>query len=1801
VSTDPTPSADESAEDKLRHFLRQVTVDLRQTRARLGQVEAEKNEPLAVVGMGCRLPGGVRTPDGLWRLVASGTDAVSGFPADRGWDTDRLYDPTGERPGTTQTREGGFLYDAGAFDAGFFGISPREALGMDPQQRLLLETAWEALEDAGIDPTSLRGTRTGVFVGGAVQGYGFGNGDGLGVEGYGITGVSTSLLSGRLSYVLGVEGAAVTIDTACSSSLVALHLAGQALRRGEADLALVGGAAVMASPGVFVEFSRQGGLAGDGRCRSFSADADGTGWAEGAGVLVVERLSAARANGHQVLAVVRGTAVNQDGASNGMTAPNGRAQERVILEALTSGGLGAGDVDLVEAHGTGTRLGDPIEAGAVLATYGQAREADDPVWLGSLKSNVGHTQAAAGVAGIIKVVQAMRHATMPPTLHVDNPTPEVDWSAGAVRLLTESRSWPRGDHPRRAAVSAFGISGTNAHVVLEQDEPEAESGDEPSAGTTGPAAPLVVSARSAEAAHAQATALREHLLANPDLDLRDVAWSLVNTRARFDHRVVVAAGSRDDAVAALADAEAVAAGRGRVAAVFSGQGAQRAGMGRELVAAFPVFAEAMDQACAAVDPLLGRSLIEVVDEPDLVGRTEFAQPALFAFEYAMARLWQSWGVEFTALVGHSVGEIAAAVIAGVLSTADAAKLVVARGRLMQALPEGGAMLAVAAGEVEVALLLDGEPDVGIAAVNGPEAVVVSGAADQVERIEAHWKGQGKRTTRLRVSHAFHSPLMEPVLEDFAAVVADLDFREPTIPVSPSAHTSAPFTTPRYWVDHVRQAVRFADAAAALPEVDVLVEIGPDAALTPLLGETAIAASRRAKSEVDTVLDALARAHAHGVAVDWTPLVASGRRVSLPTYAFQHGTYWLTAQPRTAETASGGDERFWAAVEAGDLGTLTDTLGAPATLAPVLPELAEWRRGSRHRATLDSWRYRVDWKPAPDAGSTGRVPGCWLVVQPVGGVADQGTLRALTRTLADVVTLEVGPDREKATALLAEATADLPLVAGVVAVQATPAALLTLTQALGDAGIGTRLWAVTRGAVGVGTEAPQDAEGAATWGLGRVIGLEHPDRWGGLVDLPPEVDDRVAGWLGGVLAGDGREDQVAIRAGGVWLRRVVPAPAGAPRRAWAPTGTVLITGGTGSLGARVARWLTSIGPCSLVLLSRRGPGASGAAELTAELEAAGATVRVVAADVADRTAMTGVVESLAASGEPVRAVFHAAGVGQATPLMDMSLEEFDAVSTAKIAGAQVLDELLDTEDVTAFVLFSSISAVWGSGYYGAYAAGNAHLDALAERRRARGRQALSVAWGLWGQSGMVDADGEQQLRRRGLVPMPPEDGIGMLAQALDLDETTVGVADVEWEQFLAGFTAARERPLIADLPAVRALRPERTATSAPATGGTDVRRTLSGLPEAERDAALTDLVRATVAEVLGHEAPAAIPVEQPFAELGFDSLTAVEIRNRLGVSTGLSLPAMLVFDHPTVNDVCAFLRAELGSGKAVGTDNGGESVDVAESFATIYRKLALRGVMTDVESLLAGASALRQRFSDAETSASLSGHVRLATGDEDPMLVCFPPFAPVEQSLQFARLATHFRGRRDLSMVTVPGFRSGEPLADSVDVLVAGLASAVLDCAGDRPFAVLGYSSSGWPAHAVAAALERAGRGPVGVVLLDTYLPDSMPLSLRRAMNYEVNERRARFTTMNFTTLSALGAYRKLFRGWAPEPIAAPTLLVTPRECVTGDPDSPPVTDDWRAKWPLPHHEERIPGDHCTIVAEHADSAADTVHTWLANL
>nr|WP_191910119.1 type I polyketide synthase [Microbispora cellulosiformans] len=1550
-----------------------------------------EDEPIALVAMAGRWPGGADTPDKLWDLVLDGTDAVTTLPVNRDWDAEALHDPAESRQGTSVTGEGGFLHDADRFDAEFFGISPREAAAMDPQQRLLLEVAWETFERAGLVPRSLAGSRTGVFVGMMPQDYGPRlHETAEGSEGYALTGTAASVASGRIAYTFGLEGPAVTVDTACSSSLVALHLAVRSLRSGESDLALAGGATVMSSPGMFTEFSRQGGLAPDGRCKAFSAAADGTGWAEGVGLLLVERLSDARRNGHPVLAVVRGTAVNQDGASNGLTAPNGLAQQRVIRRALDDAGLTGGEVDAVEAHGTGTTLGDPIEAQALLATYGQDRER--PLLLGSLKSNIGHTQAAAGVAGVMKMVLAMRHGVLPKTLHAEEASPYVDWSAG-LALLTEPAPWPETGRPKRAGVSSFGISGTNAHVIIEQapeptstvtsdDEPAlpqpaqaraAVAHDEKHAApvndavappresddlqnarqplladaTTqgvGPRVPVdapqgvrlpvvgwVVSARSPEALRAQAARLADHLDRHPTLDVADVAHSLATTRAQFDHRAVITGTTRQellDRTRALADgtsAGGIVTGIARpakVAFVFTGQGSQRPGMGRGLYAAHPAFATAYDQAINLLDQHLARHtpvpLREVLlgdADPALLDQTLYTQPALFALQTALTHLLTRWGITPHAVAGHSIGAIAAAHTAGILTLPDAAALVAARARLMHTAPPGGAMTAINATEAHITPhLAPYKGRVTIAAANTPTSTVISGDHDPVTEVTEHFRQQGHKVRALTVSHAFHSPHMDPILDEFQKAIDGLPHTPPAITfVSDLTGAVTAPDGPAYWATHLRNPVRFADATRTLHDqgTTTYLEIGPDGILSSLIRDTldkeqgilAVPVSRRDRPEPHTALTAAAHAHTHGTPVDWTAINGPATIIDLPTYAFQRRRHWVSPpKPHHAGPYDDGKARFWEIVSRGDLDALVGTLGPEAgnvrrSLEEALPVLASWHAAGDTRATLDSWRYRVVWRPVEDAAP--RSGGRWLLVrtaQETPAAWAEALRRGLEERGAGVTeaVLDGTTTLESLVATLRPLHTGTPYtgVVSLLGLDVTPyeGQDVALLQALDAAEIGGPLWLTTSGAVAAtpSDRVPNPA-GARAWGLGGVIAAERPERWGGIVDLPPAPDARHAAFTVTALTGRHGEPELAVRSAGLLARRLVHARSRAATPAeWAPAGTVLVTGGTGALGAHVARRLARRGVPRLLLVSRRGLDAPGAEDLHAELTVLGARVTVAACDVADRDALAAVLAAVPPE-HPLTAVVHTAAVLDDGLLGSLTPERQAAVRRVKADGALALHELTRELPLTAFVLFSSITGLIGNPGQGNYAPDNAYLDALAEHRRALGLPATSIAWGHWDGEGIAGAEAREGLRRGGFPPMAPDVAVSALEEAVVHGETRLVVARADW----ATVGAVRPRPLLAELPETRGAAERQRANEEQ-----DLLERLAALPEPERRPKLRSLVRVEIADVLGYASADAVDDDRGFRDQGFTSLSAVELRGRLTRLTGTPLPSTLVFDYPT---------------------------------------------------------------------------------------------------------------------------------------------------------------------------------------------------------------------------------------------------------------------------------------------------------------
>ncbi|MFC0599817.1 type I polyketide synthase [Streptomyces palmae] len=2098
-------------EEKLRSYLKRAGTDLRTARRRLREVEERDREPIAIIGMSCRFPGGVGSPEELWQLLVEGRDGVTDFPTDRGWDLDALFHPDPDHPGTSYTRQGGFLQGAADFDAEFFGIPPREAMAMDPQQRLLLESAWEACERAGVDLTRARGSRAGVFLGVLASEYAsrFPRAP-KEFEGYLYNGSSGSVASGRISYTFGLTGPAVTVDTACSSSLVALHLACQSLRHQECSLALAGGATFLSTPWAFVASARQRVSAPDGRCKAFADAADGAGWSEGVGVLALERLSDARRNGHPVLAVVRGSAVNQDGASNGLSAPNGPAQVAVIGQALAAAGLAASDVDAVEAHGTGTTLGDPIEAQALMEAYGRGRAADRPLWVGSLKSNIGHAQAAAGVGGVIKMVQAMRHGVLPRTLHVDRPSSHVDWSSGVVELLTEARPWPEGDAPRRAGVSSFGISGTNAHVVLEQAPREAAQAPEEPAGAPAPAAgwvPWVLSGRTEAALRGQAERLHAHLLARPEVEPVEVGRALLADRAVWDHRAVVIADDREAllaGVAALARDEPEAPGevsvvRGavasdpRVAFVFPGQGAQWEGMALELLAAEPVFAARLEECAAALAPHTDWSLLDVVrGAPGAPGydRVDVVQPALWAVMVSLAELWRSYGVTPSAVIGHSQGEIAAACVAQALSLQDAAAVVALRSRVLRALAGGGGMVSMVASVADAEERIAPWGDrLSIAAVNGPSTVAISGEPEALDALVSAATADGVRAVRLPVDYASHSAQVAAVEAELVEALAGIRPRAGRVPFY-SALTGELLDTTAldagYWYRNLRHTVEFERAVRAAADAGhgVFLEVSPHPVLTMPVQDTlresggvALGTLRRDDGGRARFHSALAEAYVRGVPVAWPVPAGGGRAVELPTYAFQRQRYWLSAPhtpggdravaelglsaaghpllgaavrladgqglvattrlslaahpwladhvvggvallPGTAfvelalaagalvgcdvldeltitvplplpehggvrlrltlgeEDGSGrrtvavdscpegpgekvdaaGDEawtRHATGVLAAGAGAAPDPLpewppagaeplavdGAYETMAaagfpygPAFQGLrSAWRRGEEvfaevglaeeqsveadayglHPALLDaalhavglgwveglaeesgrarlpfSWRgvrrhavgaaaARVRLAPAgPDAvaveladaagepiasveslvlrpvdvdrlevGRTGPVGPLFRLDWPVapvraavpegrrvvlaqddlelGGMfAAAGVKADRCRDLAEAAVDADGPGTVVVasfgtTARTAGTPGDTDDADGSGPAAAARAAVhraLGLVQGwlaeerFGDA----RLAVVTRGAVAAGPEETvADLARAAVWGLIRSAQSEHPGRFL-LVDLDGSTASDEA--LAGVLAGD--EPQVALREGEPRvprLARIEPAAdraEGAKEAVFRPGGTVLITGGTGTLGGFLARHLvTAYGVDRLLLVSRGGPAAPGAEELRAELTGLGAEVTLAACDVADRSALAALVAAVPPE-HPLTGVVHAAGVLDDGVIDALDPERVDRVLRPKAEAAWHLHQLTRRSELSAFVLFSSLAGTLGSPGQANYAAANAFLDGLALRRRAAGLPGLSLVWGLWAQAsamtGQMTGADLARASRLGVDALSEAEGLALFDRAL----ATTGMAVVAPVRPNAAALRAKGAGVP---PVLRGLvrPPAKRAAAAHATGGStagsaastgDLLARLAGLPADEQEQVLHDLVRELAAAVLGHASPDALAASDAMPKWGFDSLTALELRNRLSQATGLRLPTTLIFDHASVRGLSRHLRTELAAGGAP-VDGAAPATAPAspdDTISVLYRQGFRLRRYDEALHMLRAAAAVRPMFTTVAEAGEPLPPVQLTSGDRTH-LVCLPPvIAPASPNF-FYRFSTVFSGERKVTVLRHPGFRPGELIPATLQPVVDFHAEAVRRAVGDEPYAVLGYSSGGWMANAVAGRLEEWGDRPAGVVLIDTY-PDTS--KFRTVLLDEIVERMVRapggeLELLTGTQLTGQGGYLRAFEGWSPVRVDAPTLQV--HACQPPNPSPEVLKDDaWRSKWPWPHELVDVPGDHFTIMEAHSESTAEAIQSWL---
>jgi acyl transferase domain-containing protein/D-arabinose 1-dehydrogenase-like Zn-dependent alcohol dehydrogenase/acyl carrier protein len=1531
--------------------------------------EHSQADRFAIIGYAARLPGAADA-DQYWEVLHNGQDAISEVPPDR-WDADVFYDPDPAAPGKIVTRRAGFVDDATGFDAPFFGVSAREANMMDPQHRLLLETAWQAVEHAGIAPTSLAGTRTGVFVGLSTHDYLGMASDELDYpdfEAYLAIGTSGAAGAGRISYRLGLQGPAVTVDTACSSSLVAIHQACQALRLGECDLALAGGANVLLGPATMILFSQSRMLAADGRCKTFDAAADGYVRGEGCGVVTIKRLEDAIRDGDQIRAVIRGSAVNQDGASGGLTVPNGVAQQRVIAEALDRAGLAPRDIDYLEAHGTGTSLGDPIEVRAAAAALGAERAAERPLLIGSAKTNIGHLEAAAGVAGVLKVVLALEHSELPKHLNFRNPSPHIPWDRIPVRVVEEAMAWEHSERPRIAGVSSFGFSGTNAHVIIE--EAPSISSQAPQASPAPAGEPpdrrfmvLPLSARTPAALATTAQNYRDWLGDHPEASLADVCLTAGVARAHLEQRAALVVDSVDsarDLLGALADDRPApglvrgdSADKPKTAWLFPGQGSQYLGMAKELFDAEPVFAETMTRCAEAVAEVLEKPLLDVIfgtgdadsaQAAETLQQTRYAQPAIFAVEMGLARLWQSWGLEPDVVLGHSVGQYAAACVAGVFSLEDGARLLAERGRLFGDLPAGGRMSAIFAAPDRVERLVDEFPTLSVAAFNGANTVL-SGPGTDLEQAVTRLSADGVRCEWLDTSHAFHSALLDPALDEFEAYASRFEFASPQRILVCNRTGAALGRNAKldgaYWRRHSRQPVEFAKGVATLAELGctLLLEVGPQPVLTatalrawpePATAPKAIASLRRNVADNRQITEALAGAYVAGHLPEFGAVVPQpAHKVNLPTYPFEHRQYWFNdnqgapirtpVAERTSRTDAVG------LLEDGRIDELTALLDGDQATADVLRKFAAQHNRQRSVQSLTDARYAVHWEksalasPAPAGKFTWLVIGDDAQTAAVVNALDAGghPYRVLPLPASDA-------DEDRLTGELRNADESMLRILHVAASDSDSASMRSLlrmqhsilggTQRLFRAGAAAQLrvpiWVVTRGAQRVIDSDRVSPEQSSLWGFCRAAALEYPQVWGGVADLSGSGAEDWSPLIAQVAAASPGEDQIALRGTTVYVPRLVrrsgqPKPEQLQLRSDA---TYLVSGGLGAIGLEIAEYLAAHGANYLVLTSRRTPDDAAQRRITALGDSYGCTVRVISADVANPHDVARVMAEVRAQLPALAGVVHAAGENGTTALATLESAEVDRVFAGKVWGAWYLSEAVSDLPLDFFLSTSSISSVWGSFGQSAYSAANAFLDGLTWRLREQGIPAVSVNFGPWS-AGMADADARAQLELRGVQTLSPADALAGMADVIvsagsDGPPQAV-VARIDWARFLPIYLQAGRRALLSEV-----AREVPDSSPAPgASGSTALVDQLTAAPVQQRRKLVLNYLRDAVAAVTRVDA-SEIREEAGFFDLGMDSLMAIELRRRLEQGVGKELPATLAMDYPRLSDVADYLLGDV---------------------------------------------------------------------------------------------------------------------------------------------------------------------------------------------------------------------------------------------------------------------------------------------------
>ncbi|MFF1714066.1 amino acid adenylation domain-containing protein [Streptomyces sp. NPDC058268] len=1466
-------------------------------------------DAVAIVGVALRLPG-ANGPEQFWQNLRDGVESIRRFTdqelLDAGVPRHVLEDPA-------FVPAKGYVEDADLFDAEFFRCSPSEAENMDPQHRLFLETAWQGLENAGILPGAHPG-RIGVFGGVGFGGYDQGDPEGTSEVFRSAIGNMNDFLATRLAHKLNLRGPALTVQTACSTGLVATHLARQSLLRGETDVALVGASALTFPLEQGYEYQEGFVASPDGHCRPFDADGAGTVLANGVVAVVLRRLSEAVEAGDRIYAVVRGSAINNDGADKvGFTAPSVSGQATVITDALTDAGLSPADIGYVEAHGTATAMGDPIEIQALQAVFTADR--DEPCAVGSVKSNIGHTDVAAGLAGLVKAALSVYHGELVPTVNFRRVSPELGLDPAVLRISDDTRAWPG---RRCAGVSSFGIGGTNAHLVLEQPPQPPAQPDRPRA-----AAPVVLSGRTPQALRDQARQWAQWLTLHPDTPLTDLARTTTRHRQHFAERASVAGSDLPTVIEGLT---AIAGDRphtsvttatarpGKVAFVFPGQGSQWPGMAQGLLAESPAFADTVARCDEALRPWTGWSVLELLQDEDRIAwdRLDVAQPVVFSMYLGLASAIRDLGLEPQAVVGHSQGEIPAAVVAGALTLEEGARIVAVRSAALAALSSDGEMATVElpVSEVEAALAPYGDA-VSIAAVNTPRSTVISGDRATVDELLYRWDDQDVPCGRLNAACASHSSQMDPLLPGLRDQLAALRPRTTDIPLYSTVlgrQAGGAELDAAYWCRNLREPVRLDLAQQRLLDdgYTVFVEVGPHPVLAMPLADggadqdaVVLAAMERDQGGLDRLRRTLGALHTHGVDIDWPAAVPDGRMVDLPGYAFQRQRHWK--EPARRKTT---DQRFWDAVGAGEVDGLAELLGASGQLkdsvVDLLPLLRRWHEGRDDHTEIADRLYEEAWQRtepdhAPTPAPTG---GVWAVLGDPASPATELVTALCEAGAADAH--RAGTDRSELASLPA-ALHGVIILAPLDEEGAQQGFLRTvgLLQELGASHPSTPVWLVTRGAVGVDETDPVTRPGQALLnGLGRVAALERPEGWGGTADLPEQPHP---GWAAqlvrAVLAGDD-EDQIALRAGGRYvrrLRRTTPAP----RPRWTTSGTALITGGTEALGGRLARWLVEHGTRRVMFASRKGEVS---AQCREELEAAGAEVVTAACDVVEGRQVAELIGRIDADGPPLTVVAHLAEVSGATLLAELDGARAAEELSALVSGAWHLDELLGDRPLDAFLLQGSGAGLWGAGGGTVHAAGDAALDALARHRMSNDRTATVLHWGGLTDADMVTEEAEEQLRVRGLRMTSPDHALRALDLVLGTDRVALGVADIDWSRFTPAFCAAGRRPLLLGIPEARA---EMNGERHEQESGLEER--LAGMGREAQLSTVLELVRREAAAALG---TAGIPADQPLQQLGMDSLMAVGLRARLAGRSGLRLGTDVLFQNGGCAGIAEHLVDEL---------------------------------------------------------------------------------------------------------------------------------------------------------------------------------------------------------------------------------------------------------------------------------------------------